>query len=169
MGNRQTTNTQQQQNQTQNQQFDTQSTFGWQTPPDTADTQRLRDTQFQVDPTIGARIGGAVRRMQSSFQSPLGGYFTPGMRAATERGQERELMQMGGEQTRAGQYDVNNQNYGRNLAVAGMTAPRLTQTGSSGTSTGTQSGTSTGTASTSEPWYNGITQGAATLGSGLIM
>ena len=43
-------------------------------------------------------------------------------------------MQKAGAQTRAGQYDVNRQNYGRNLAVAGMTAPVLTQTG--GTSSG---------------------------------
>lgn len=169
MGNRQTTNTQQTQNQQQNQQFNTQNAYGWQTPPDTADVQRLRDTQFQIDPTIGSRIGGAVRRMQSSFNSPLGGYYTPGMRAAIERGQERELMQTGGEQTRAGIYDVNNQNYARNLAVAGMTAPRLVQTGASGQSSGTVSGTSSGTSTTSSPWYNDLVSGGAAMGSALLL
>lgn len=169
MGNRQTTQTQQTQNQTQNQAFNTQNQYGWQTPPDTADIQALRGTQFQIDPSIGYRIGGAIRRMQSSFNSPLGGYYTPGMRAAIERGQERELMQQGGQQTREGIYDVNNQNYARNLAVAGMTAPRLTQTGSSGQSSGTVSGTSSGTSQTSEPWYNGAIQGGASIGSALLL
>ena len=169
MGNKQTTKQNQTQQQTQNQAFNTQNTYGWQTPPDTPDIERLRSHQFQIDPTIGARIGGSIRRMQQSFNSPLGGYFTPGMRAAIERGQERELMQEGGAQTRAGMYDVNNQNYARNLAVAGMTAPRLTQTGASGTSSGTSSGTMSGTSTTSEPWYNGLVQGGASIGSALLM
>lgn len=42
---------------------------------------------------------------------------------------------------RQGTYDVNKLNYGRDLSVAGLTAPQLTQTGSSGTQSGTQQGT----------------------------
>lgn len=53
------------------------------------------------------------------------------MRDAIERSQSRELFQQGGAQMRAGQYDVNQQDYGRNLAVAGITAPPLVQSGSS--------------------------------------
>lgn len=53
------------------------------------------------------------------------------MRDAIERSQSRELFQQGGAQMRAGQYDVNQQDYGRNLAVAGLTAPPLVQSGSS--------------------------------------
>jgi hypothetical protein len=80
--------------------------------------------------------------------SPTGGYVTPQIRDAIQRSQQRELFQQGGEQTRAGQFDVNRLNYGRNAAVAGMTAPVLTNTG--GTSTGkgtvTQSQSPLGTA-----------------------
>lgn len=41
---------------------------------------------------------------------------------------------------RQGQYDVNRLNYGRDLSVAGLTAPQLVNTGSSGTQSGTQQG-----------------------------
>lgn len=40
---------------------------------------------------------------------------------------------------RQGQFDVNRLGYGRDVAVAGMTAPQLTQTGSSSTGQGTVS------------------------------
>lgn len=161
MGDKQTTR----QQQTQNQSFNTQNAYGWQTPNDTADVQVLRSHQFQIDPTIGYRVGGAIRRMQDSYQNPLGGYTTPQIRDATMRSQERELMQQGGQQFREGAYDVGNQQYGQKLAVAGMTAPRLVQTGSSGQ----QSGTSSGTATTSTPWYSDAIAGGAGIGSALLM
>jgi len=55
------------------------------------------------------------------------------MREAIGRSQERELMQEGGAQFRQGQYDVNNQNFQKNSYLAALTAPPLTQTGSTGT------------------------------------
>lgn len=161
MGNKQTTT----QNQTQNQSYNSASTYDFLNPPDTADISALRSHQFRIDPSIGYRIGGAIRRSQNTFQNPFGQYTTPQIRGATMRSQERELMQEGGAQARAGQYDVNNQQYGQKLAVAGMTAPRLVQTGQSGTATGTM----TGKATTSEPWYNGLIQGGASMGSALLM
>lgn len=50
-------------------------------------------------------------------------------------------MQMGGEQAREGQHDVNQANYSRNALLAGLTQP----TSSAGTSS--QQGTITGTMS----------------------
>lgn len=161
MGNRQSTT----QNQTQNQSYQGTSTYDFLNPPDTADVQALRGHKFGVDPTIGHRIGAGVRRTKDSFLNPAGGHTTPQMRDAIMRGQERELMQEGGAQMRAGYYDANNQEFGKKLAVAGMTAPRMVQTGQSGTSSGTMSGKAT----TSEPWYNGLVQGGASMGSALIM
>lgn len=79
-------------------------------------------------------MGGAIRRMQSQFNNPAGAYTTPAIREATQRAQERELMQEGGAQFRAGQYDVNNQNFQRNAYLASLTAPPLVQTGATGTS-----------------------------------
>ena len=61
-------------------------------------------------------------------------------------------MQQAGEQTREGQFDVNKLNYGKNLAVAGMTAPVLTQTG------GTSSGK---TVQSESPWGTALQIGSA--------
>ena len=169
MGNSQTTKTNQTQNQQFNQQYSGTNKYDFLNPPDTADVAALRSHQFQVDPTIGYRVGSAVRRIGSQFSNPLGQYATPSMKAQIMRSQEQALNQQAGEQFREGAYDVNNQEYGKKLAVAGMTSPRLVQTGTSGTSSGTQSGTSSGTATTSEPWYNGAIQGAAGIGSALLM
>jgi hypothetical protein len=73
--------------------------------------------------------------MQSQFNNPAGSYTTPAMREATQRSQERELLQEGGAQFRAGQQDVNNQNFQKNAYLASLTAPPLVQTGQSGTQT----------------------------------
>lgn len=75
------------------------------------------------------------------------------------RSGSRELMQRSGEETRAGQYDVNRLNFGRDSAVAGMSQPVLTQTGS--TSQGTNTGTGTVTNSTSP--LGGILSAGASL------
>lgn len=131
----------------------TTSSYGWQTPPTTPALEKLAGTQFQVDPTIGARAGEAQRTLQNSFNNPVGGFTTPAMRDAMMRSGSRELMQRSGEETRAGQYDVNKLNYGRDLAVAGMSAPTLTQTG----------GTSQGTVTQGSNPVGGVLQGAASL------
>ena len=93
-------------------------------------------------------MGEQQRQLNNSLASPTGGYVTPQIRDAIRRSQSRELMQQGGEQTRAGIYDVNSQNRGRNAALAAMTAPQLVQRGgtSSGTGTVKQSESPLGTA-----------------------
>lgn len=100
------------------------------------DIDRLRNTQFQVDPTIAFRQASGQRQLERTLNSPTGGYRTAAMRDALQLQGQRELGQQAGMESRAGQYDVNNQNYGRNLAVAGITAPPLVQSGSA--SQGTQ-------------------------------
>ena len=95
------------------------------------DIDRLRNTQFQIDPTIGYRAGAAKRQLGQSFINPLGGYSTPQRDEAIRRSMGRQIDEDAATQFRAGQYDVNNQNYSRNLAVAGLTAPPLVQSGSS--------------------------------------
>lgn len=67
----------------------------------------------------------------------MGGYTTPQIRDAIQRSQQRELMQMGGQQTREGMSDVNRLNQSRNLALASLTRPILTQTGSTSSGKGT--------------------------------
>lgn len=90
----------------------------------------------------------------------MGGYTTPQIRDAIRRSGQRELLQMGGQQTREGAYDVNRLNQSKNLALAGMTAPRLVNTGSTSTSTGTQSGTGTVTQS-QNPFGTALQVGAS--------
>lgn len=46
-------------------------------------------------------------------------------------------MQQAGQQTREGQFDVNRLNQSKDLALAGLTRPILTQTGSTSQSSGT--------------------------------
>lgn len=52
-------------------------------------------------------------------------------------------MQMAGQQTREGQFDVHRLNQSKNLALAGLTQPRMVNTGSTSQGTATSSGTGT--------------------------
>lgn len=127
--------------QTGTQQGSTSNTYGWQPHPGSADIDTLRNQKFQIDPSIGYRLGEKERQLSDSFVSPTGGYVTPQIRDAITRSGRRDLMQQAGQQTREGQFDVNKLNYAKNAAVAGMTAPVLTQTGSSSSGSSTGSGT----------------------------
>ncbi len=92
--------------------------------------------------------------MERSFASPVGGYVSPQV-AAMQR--ESGLERLGSQQAQAereGQYDVNKLNFARNQAVAGMSAPQLTQTGT----TGTQQGT---TVQSQSPWSTVAQLGAS--------
>jgi hypothetical protein len=104
--------------------------------------------------------------MQSQFNNPLGGYATPAMKDAIMRSQERELMQEGGAQTRAGIHDVNQMDYSRNALLAGLTQP-TTQTGQTSQSgTSSQQGTVTG--STSQPLLGSMIGAGAQVGAAAL-
>lgn len=106
---------------------------------DTADINRLREQKFQVDPSIGYRVGGALRRMKDQMNNPLGGYGTGQTRDATMRSQERSLLESGSQAMREGQHGVNQQELIRNTALAGLTQG-TTQSGTS-SNQGNMSGT----------------------------
>lgn len=125
------------------------------TPPDSPDIIAARNDRAQIDPSIGYRLGEKERQLNESFDNPMGGYVTPQIRDAIRRSGQRELMQIGGQQTREGAFDANRLNQSKNLALAGMTSPRLVNTGS----TTTQQGTSSGTGS--------VTQSESPLGTAL--
>lgn len=111
--------------------------YGFLTPNDTPDIIRARNDSARIDPSIGYRTGEGQRQLNESLASPMGGYTTPQIRDAIRRSGQRELMQMGGEQAREGQSDVNRLNQSRNLALAGLTQGRLVNTGSTSSGTGT--------------------------------
>lgn len=115
----------------------TANTYGFEQVPDTPDLIRARQDSAQVDPSISFRAAEKERQLNDSFASPTGGFVTPQIRDAIQRSGRRELFQQVGEQAREGQFDVNRLNQNRNLALAGLTRPILTQRGSTSTGTGT--------------------------------
>lgn len=90
----------------------------------------------------------------------MGGYTTPQIRDATLRSGFRNIDEQAAEQSRAGQYDVNQQRMGQLGSLAALTQPRLTQTG----------GTSQGTAQTTykSPKLGDILAAAAQVGSAAL-
>ena len=92
--------------------------------------------------------------------NPAGGYTTPQMRDAITRTGERNIDQTAGMESRAGQYDVNNQTFQKNAYLASLTAPPLVQTGQSGTQTGAQK---TPFSAKIMPMIQGAAMGAAGL------
>lgn len=127
---------------------------------DTADINKLRAQQFKIDPSIGYRVGGALRRMKDQISNPLGGYGTGQTRDAAMRSQERSLLESGSQAMREGQQAVNQQEFGRNAALAGLTQG-TTQSGTS-----SNQGTMTGTTST--PMLGTIIGSAAGVGAAAL-
>lgn len=127
----------------QTQQSQTQNQYGYQTPPDTPDITRLRGQKFEIDPGLSAQYNRQRQQLEHGFQQPTGAYYSPQTRDAILRSGRERLGQQEAQAMREGQFDVNKLDYARNAALAGMTAPVLTQTGSnssgSGTSTTVQS------------------------------
>lgn len=126
------TNTQQ----TQTQAYNNQAQYDWKQTPDSPDIQAYRDYKPEIDPSIAYGAASAHNRLNSSFINPLGGNLTAGMQDAIKRSGNREIDQDTSQAFRLGQYDVNQQRSGQLGGLAALTAPRLTQTGSSGNSSG---------------------------------
>lgn len=129
---------------------------------DTLDIKRLRDQKFQVDPSIGFRVGGALRRMKDQIANPNGGFQTGQIRDATQRSQERALLESGSQAMREGTHGVNQLDFARNTALAGLTQG-TTQSGTS-----SQQGNMTGTGTTSQPLLGTIIGSAAGVGSAAL-
>lgn len=142
------TKTQQTQNQqTQQQQasqFAHTNTYDWLTPPDTADVEALRNFKFTADPRIGYTYGNARNQAANSFNNPLGGAYSPQMRDQILRSTLSDLGQKEAQAYSEANQGLQGLQLGQKSAVAAMTAPRLTQTGSSGTGSGSSSGSSIG-------------------------
>lgn len=139
------------QTQTQSHNNATTANYGWQAHPGSPEINQLKNAKFLIDPTIPYRSANAREQLDRSFQNPLGGYTTPSMRDAIMRTGRRRIDQDESQANREGSFDLNRLNYARDAAVAGMTSPVLTQTGSTSSGTGTQTGNSTTTQSQS-PW-----------------
>lgn len=129
--------------------------YGWQTPPESADLQAVRDFKFTADPSIGYAFGNAKNQIANSFNNPLGGVYSGNMRDSILRSSTADLGQREAQAKSEANQQLQGSQYGQKALVAGMTAPRLTQTGSTGTSSGT------GTQQTSSPIWTDLLIAAA--------
>lgn len=144
--------------------------------PDSEDITALRGYRETLDPSIAHGYARRQSSLRNSYQNPLGQYTTPAMRDAALRSQEGDLEQEYGQAQRVGYNDMQQRTGQRLAGLAGLTAPRLTQTGetssgsSSGTSSGTYSGqgTNSGTATQSESMLPQIIGSAATVGAAAL-
>lgn len=129
--------------------------YGWQTPPTSPALAKLAGAKFEVDPGLHAQYGQLRSQLKSGFNNPLGANYSPEVRDAIIRSGSERLGQQESEAYRGGQFDVNRLNYGRDVAVAGMSQPVLTDTG------GTTSGQSSGTVTQSQAWGPAVLSAAA--------
>lgn len=128
----------------------------------TPDIRRLRAQKFKVDPTIGFRVGGALRRLKDQMSNPNGGFMSGQIRDAVGRSQERALLESGSQAMREGQQDVNQQDASRNTVLAGLTQ------GTTASGTSNQSGNMTGSGTQSQPLMGSIISAAAGVGSAAL-
>lgn len=142
------TTTQQTQQQQQSSAYNNTNTYNWMTAPENADVQALRDFKFTADPRIGYTYGNARNQAANSFNNPIGGNYSPQMRDQILRSTLSDLSQREGQAYSEANQGLQAAQFGQKGLVAGMTAPRLVQTGSSGTGTGTSSGSGTSVQST---------------------
>lgn len=129
-------------NQTGTNTFSNTNTYGQIHPESNKYIDAFESYRPEVDPTIGFRAGAAKQRLNSSFLNPLGGYATPAMKDAILRSENRNIDQDAAMQSRAGQYDVNQQRGNQLGSLAALMSPRIVSTGQSGSGTSTMSGTS---------------------------
>lgn len=151
------------QTQTQQQSFNNQASYGWQQTPDTKDIEALRGFQFQADPRIPYTFARQRQQLHESYHNPMGGYSTPQIRDAALRAGDEDSSQNEAQAYREENFGRQALEYGKLGQVASLTAPRLTQTGSSGTGSGSS------TIVQQESPLNSIMQGAAGMGSALLM
>lgn len=139
------------------------------TPPDTEDIARVRDFEFAADPRVGYSFARTRRNLGETYNNPLGGNTTPALRDAMMRVNLEDVGQEEAQALREENYARQGLEYAKRADVAGMTQPRMVQTGGSGSSSGTSTGSGTNTTvQTQSPW-NSVLQGASAFGSALIM
>jgi len=135
----------QQTQQTQNTSYNNTNTYGWQTPPESADVQAVRDFKFSADPRIGYTYGNARNQAANSFNNPLGGVYSPQIRDQISRSMISDLGQKEAQAYSEANQGLQGQQLAQKSLVAGLTQPRMVQTGGSGT--GTMAGNATQTQS----------------------
>ena len=153
--------------QNQNQAYSGTNTYGWMTPPDTADIEAQRNFQFTADPRVPYTFAKTRSNLAESYNNPAGAYSTPALRDAALRASYEDIGQQEGQALREENYARQGLEYAKRADVASMTQPRLVQESQSGTSSGTNN--SSGTSVTSQGMLPSIIQGGSAVGSALLL
>lgn len=125
----------------------------------------MRDFQFTADPRVPYAFGKARSNIAESYNNPLGGNMTAGLRDAQLRASYEDLGQQEGQALREENYARQGLQYAQRADVANMTQPRMVQTGQAGSSSGTSSGNTV----QSQGALPSIIQGGSAVGSALLM
>jgi hypothetical protein len=112
----------------------TQASYGQIQPQSNQYIDNFANFQPTVDPTIGYRAASSRNRLNASMLNPAGGYTTPQIADARRNAANRDIDEQAAMAGRAGQFDVNQSRMGQLGSLAALMAPKLVQTGSSGTS-----------------------------------
>lgn len=113
-----------------------QNTYGTINPQGNAYTQALSEWQPVVDPSVGYAFARARRKIGETFQNPIGGYTSAATREAEQRNRYQEMGQQEAQAMQEAAAAAQQQEYVKRLALAEMLGPKVVQTGSSGTSSG---------------------------------
>lgn len=139
------------------------------TPPDTADIEAMRGFTFDADPRVPYTFAKARQNIGESYNNPLGGNMTAGLRDAQLRASYEDLGQQEAQALREESHARQGLNYAKLADVATMTQPRMVQTGQAGTSSGTSTGNSSGTQVQQNSLLPSLIQGGSAVGGALLM
>lgn len=135
--------------QTQASSGNTSNQYGFENLPETQDISNFRNWSPEIDPSISYGAANSKNQLAQSYNNPFGGNQSAATRQAGLQSGNRQIDQEASQAFRQGASDVNSQRSGQLATLAGLTAPRLVQTGGSYSGTGTGSGTTT---QGSSPW-----------------
>src|SRR5262249_25879972 len=133
--------------------------YGWQTPPETADVQAARTaaTDVSADPSIQFRAGMQKQALNNSLSNPFWANVAPETLDAIRYARNADIDQQTGEAMREDAFRRRQTRFGNLYAVAGLSQPRLVQTG----------GSMTGTVS--QPIWPGLLQSGIQAGIGAML
>jgi hypothetical protein len=117
------------------------NTYQYLTPPTTPAVTELQGmVQKGSDPSIPFHFAQQREDLANSYMNPLGAATSPAVRDAANRVAGQRLGMAEQEAIKASNFNANNQAFGQQSTIAGLTSPQLVQTGGTSSGTQTQSG-----------------------------
>jgi hypothetical protein len=131
-------------------------TYGFQTAPETPDVQAARTaaTDNTPDPSIQFHAAQQKQQLNNSLSNPFGGNVSPETLDAIRYARQADIDTQAGQATQEDAFRRRQTRFGNLYAMAGLTQPRLVQTG----------GSMTGTVS--QPIWPGLLQSGISAGIG---